>query len=129
MTGLAILVSGAMDSGLNGVALTNRAFSLGLPGSWGNIVVTLGIALFAFSTIIGWNYYGEKAMEYLLGIKAVIPYRLVYVVLVFVGAVVQLELVWTFADVANALMIIPNLIGLIGLRKVVISLTRKYFQE
>ncbi|MFC1482835.1 alanine/glycine:cation symporter family protein [Candidatus Margulisiibacteriota bacterium] len=129
MTGFVILLTGAWVTGKTGAELTTIAFSRGLPGEWGVYIVTIGITLFAFSTLIGWNYYGEKAIEYLLGIKSIIPYRIVFSIIVFFGAVLHLKLVWTFADIANAFMIIPNLIGLIGLRHIVIEITNAYFNK
>jgi alanine or glycine:cation symporter, AGCS family len=118
MTALALASSGVWVSGETGVALTMQAFSTGLPGHWGNMIVTLGTITFAFSTILGWEYYGEKCFEYLFGNKWVHYYRYVWVVIVFLGAVVKLELVWNFSDAMNALMAVPNLIGLIFLSRV-----------
>lgn len=128
-TGFAILVSGVMETGATGVPLTSMAFETALPGEWGGIIVSLGIIFFAYSTILGWCYYGEKSIEYLLGIKSVLPYRLLFVVAVFVGAVSKLDLVWTFADIMNGLMALPNLIGLLGLGGIVAAETRNYFNN
>lgn len=128
-TGFAILVSGVMNTGATGVPLTSMAFETALPGEWGGIVVSLGIIFFAYSTILGWCYYGEKSIEYLLGIKSILPYRLLFVVAVFVGAVVKLDLVWTFADIMNGLMALPNLIGLLGLGGIVAAETKNYFNN
>jgi alanine or glycine:cation symporter, AGCS family len=128
-TGFAILVSGVMETGVTGVPLTSMAFETALPGEWGGIIVSLGIIFFAYSTILGWCYYGEKSIEYLLGIKSVLPYRLLFVVAVFVGAVSKLDLVWTFADIMNGLMALPNLIGLLGLGGIVAAETRNYFNN
>lgn len=128
-TGFAILVSGVMNTGTTGVPLTSMAFETALPGEWGGIVVSLGIIFFAYSTILGWCYYGEKSIEYLLGIKSVLPYRLLFVIAVFVGAVVKLDLVWTFADIMNGLMALPNLIGLLGLGGIVAAETKYYFNN
>ncbi len=127
MTGLAILVTGAWTSGQTGAELTTVAFSAALPGGNGGIIVTVGLILFAFSTILGWCYYGEKAIEYLLGEKAVLPYRVLYCLFVAVGAMVKLDLVWLLADVMNALMAVPNLIGLLGLGGKVLQETNQYF--
>jgi alanine or glycine:cation symporter, AGCS family len=113
LTALVLAATGVWESGATGVALTIQAFSAGLPGQWGQWIVTLGIVNFAFSTILGWSYYGEKCFEYLAGEKYVPYYRYVWVVFVFIGAVVKLELVWNFSDVMNGLMAIPNLIGLL----------------
>lgn len=128
-TGFAILVSGVLTTGTTGVPLTSLAFETALPGQWGGIVVSLGIIFFAYSTILGWCYYGEKSIEYLLGKKSVFPYRIAFVVAVFVGAVAKLDLVWTFADIMNGLMALPNLIGLLGLGGIVAAETKDYFQK
>jgi len=106
--------------------LTKSAFDIGLPGNSGGYIVSFGIVFFAYSTIIGWAYYGEKCLEYLLGVKALLPYRLLYAGLDMVGATIKLELVWNFADVMNGLMAIPNLIGLLGLSGVVVAETNRF---
>jgi AGCS family alanine or glycine:cation symporter len=129
MTGLAILATGVWTSGETGAQLTTMAFSRALPGEHGGIIVTLGLILFAFSTILGWCYYGEKSIEYIFGEKAVVPYRIVYCLFVAVGAMVKLELVWLLADMMNALMAIPNLIGLLGLAGKVVEETKLYFRH
>ncbi len=119
VTGLVIVVTGAWsqagpDGGmLTGAPLTTAAFSAALPGAWGKWIVTVGVVLFAYSTLVGWAYYGERSVLYLLGFRALFPYRLVYCALVFVGSVTHLTTVWAFADVMNGLMALPNLIGLI----------------
>ena len=129
MTGLVLLVTGAWHSGVEVSVLTKSAFDTGLPGNWGGYIVTFGIVFFAYSTIIGWAYYGEKCLEYLLGVKALLPYRFLYAALVMVGAVIKLELVWNFADVMNGLMAVPNLIGLLGLSGVVVAETNRFLAE
>ena len=126
MTGLVLIVTGAWHSGAEVSVLTKSAFDIGLPGNSGGYIVTFGIVFFAYSTIIGWAYYGEKCLEYLLGVKALLPYRLLYAALVLVGATIKLELVWNFADVMNGLMAIPNLIGLLGLSGVVVAETNRF---
>lgn len=126
-TGFAILVSGVLETGQTGVPLTSTAFETALPGNWGGMVVSVGIILFAYSTILGWCYYGEKSFEFLFGAKAIKPYRLLFVVAVFFGAIAKLDLVWTFADIMNGLMALPNLIGLLGLSGIVASETKNYF--
>lgn len=125
-TGLVILSSGLWTSGENGAALSAIAFEGGMPADIGADVVAISLAFFAYSTLLGWSYYGEKAIEYLFAERAVIPYRVVFTLVVFVGAVVKLELVWAFADIMNGLMILPNLVGLLGLSKVVAAETKKY---
>lgn len=126
-TALVILLSGEWRSVMTGAELSMAAFSTALPNALGALVVPIGLALFAYSTLLGWSYYGEKAVEYLFGEKAIFPYRMVFTALVFVGAVVQLELVWSFADVMNGLMAWPNLVGLIFLSGVVAEETQRYF--
>lgn len=141
MTGFAIIATGAwmrVDAltgrGLTGAPLTIQAFSTGLPGSWGGSIVAVSLAFFAFSTILGWAYYGERNIEYLLGTRAIMPYRLIYILASFVGAWVLtlpdihgFQLVWDFADLMNGLMAFPNLIGLLLLSGVVVRETRHYF--
>lgn len=128
MTGLVIVVSGQWTSGLNGTPLTAQSFETILP-SWGESMVSFGLILFAFSTIISWSYYGEKGIEYILGRKSVLPYKWVYLIFLPIGASLQLTMVWTFADIANGLMALPNLIALIALSGVVAAATKKYFSE
>ena len=127
MTGLVILTTGAWDIGTTGAALTTEAFSRGLPGNEGGFVVAVALILFAYTTLLGWSYYGEKAVEYLVGVRAIPAYRALFCVLIVVGAVVELEIVWTFADIMNGLMALPNLVGLLGLSGVVAVETREYF--
>ena len=125
MTGLVLIITGLWDSGQTGAALTTVAFQTGMPG--GAVIVTVGLILFAYSTILGWSYYGEKSITYLLGEKAVKPYRAVFVICVGFGAVMKLEVVWALADVFNRLMAIPNLIGLLALTPIIVSETKDYF--
>lgn len=127
MTGFVILLTGAWTSGKTGAELTASAFQSGLPGEWGGILVGVGLALFAYSTILGWSYYGEKCLTYLFGQGLVIPYRLVFCGAVVVGAVMKLDLVWAFSDMMNGMMAIPNLIGLLLLSGVVRSEAASYF--
>jgi AGCS family alanine or glycine:cation symporter len=124
MTGLVVVNSGEWINGLNGASLTKAAFA-DIP-IVGPIVLTVGLLTFVFSTILGWSYYGEKAAEYLLGAKVIFPYRLLWVIAVMVGSVVTLKAVWSFADIANGLMAIPNLISLLFLSGVIVAETRKY---
>ena len=126
MTGLVLILTGTWSGGATGAELTTIAFAAGMPG--GAHVVTIGLILFAYSTILGWSYYGEKSIEYLLGIKAVMPYRVLFVCFVGIGAVAKLSLVWNISDTLNGLMAIPNLIGLLLLTPVVVSETNKYFK-
>lgn len=127
MTGLVIIISGAWTSGKNGAELTSVAFDAAMPGSWGGYIVTFALILFAFSTIIGWSYYGEKSMEYLWGVKVVLPYRVAWVIVVALGAFLKLDLVWNISDVFNGLMAFPNLVALLMLSPVIATETREYF--
>lgn len=130
MTGLVIVITGTFSGSLEGAALTTAAFELGLPiAVLGKYIVNIGLMFFAFTTILGWNYYGERCIEYLFGIKGIKPYKLIFIALVAAGAFLPLEMIFIIADIVNGLMALPNLIGLIGLRKVVISETEEYFKE
>ena len=128
LTALALSSTGVWVSGETGVALTLLAFSEGLPGLWGNVIVTIGTVTFAFSTILAWEYYGEKCFEYLFGEKYILFYRYVWVIFVFVGAQIKLEMVWNFSDAMNALMAIPNLIGLVLLTRTLVKGTESFEQ-
>ncbi len=123
-TGVVIVNSYEWQNGLDGAILTKTAFN-DIPVI-GPIVLTVGLLTFVFSTILGWSYYGEKAIEYLIGTKAVKPYRWVWVVAVFVGSVATLNIVWTFADITNGLMAIPNIVALLLLNKVIVKETKDY---
>ena len=127
MTGLVLILTGVWSNGETGAELTTIAFQAGIPG--GALIVTLGIVLFAYSTMLGWCYYGEKSIEYLFGIKAILPYRVVFIILIGVGAVAKLSLVWNISDTLNGLMAIPNLIGLIFLTPVVVAETKNFFAK
>ena len=127
MTGLVLIISGEWNSGLTGARLTTIAFTSGIGSAAGEYIVSIGLALFAYSTILGWSYYGEKSIEYLIGIKAVKPYRYIFTAFVLVGALAELETVWSIADLFNALMAFPNLVGLLALTPVVVKATREYF--
>ena len=132
MTGLVIILTGAFTqvdaagNSLTGANLTATAFNLGLPGI-GQYIVAIGIIFFALSTIISWSYYGDRAMEYLLGSKFIMPYRVLFCLLIPVGATIQLSTVWNISDIFNALMAFPNLIGLILLSGTVVKMTKEYF--
>src|SRR5690606_40635562 len=106
--------------------MTGAAFSTGLPGEWGHYIVTIALSMFAFSTVLGWAYYGERCIERLVGRGGVMPYRVAFSLVVYVGCTVTLEAVWNFSDVMNGLMAIPNLIGLVILSGLVARETRKY---
>lgn len=128
MTALVIILSGAWSSGATGAALSMSAFSSELSAA-GGYIVTFGLAIFAFTTILGWSYYGERCAEYLFGVRAIMPYRLLWLVAIPFGAMIKLELVWLLADVLNGLMAAPNLIALILLSPVVFRLTQEYFRK
>ncbi|MCT4619383.1 MAG: sodium:alanine symporter family protein [Marinisporobacter sp.] len=128
MTGLVLILTGAWQGDLEGAAMTNAAFSQALPGV-GQLIVTVGLMFFAFTTILGWNYYGERCTEYLLGVKWIKPFKYTYILLVAVGALLKLDTIWILADIVNGLMAIPNLIGLIGLSGVIVTETKLYFKQ
>lgn len=127
LTGLTILLTGVWTGGETGAKLTMAAFNVELPGGMGGIIVSVGLILFAYSTILGWSYYGEKSFEYLFGERAVVPYRAVFTLVVFVGAVAKLNIVWLVSDLMNGLMAVPNLVGLLLLSGVVVRVTSSYF--
>lgn len=134
MTALVILTSGlaeiptaAGEKVLTGAALTTKAFETGFKG--GGLIVTFGLLLFAFTTIVGWCYYGEKCIEYLLGTKAIVPYRVVFVGTTIIGAVGALQIIWAVSDTLNGLMAIPNLIALIMLSGTVAKLAKDFFKD
>ena len=130
MTGIVLVLTGAWNNPeLAGATVTNYAFAQGLGTSIGATIVTVGLLFFAFTTILGWCYYGERCFVYLVGIRGVKLYRLAYIVLVGLGSFLHLNLIWIIADIVNGLMAFPNLIALIGLRKVVIEETKDYFQR
>jgi AGCS family alanine or glycine:cation symporter len=124
-TGLVVLISGDWQGGSTGAALSAQAFTSGLPGTWGGIIVTTGLVLFAFSTLIGWSYYGETGAVYLFGSRAALPYRLLWLVFIYLGAVGSLQLVWSVSDTLNGLMAIPNLVSVL----ISLPLLRRLHQE
>lgn len=128
MTGLSIIVSGTWTGDVNGAALTEAAFSSAFPVI-AKYILTGGLVLFAFTTIIGWSYYGERCAEYLFGVKCIMPYRICYIILVGLGVFLKLDMIWVIADIVNGLMAIPNLIALIGLSGVVVAETKLYFEH
>lgn len=133
MTGLSIVIMGTWDIGLEGVAVTTKAFELGLPfpAQAASFILMLCLVFFAFTTILGWNYYSEKCLEYLVGDKPGVlkAYRWLYIAAVFTGPFMTVEAVWTLADILNGLMALPNLIALGALSGVVVSETKKYFEK
>jgi len=135
MTGLVIVTTGvyadvdADGKQIGADLMTAHAFAHGLPGQWGGWIVTLGLVMFAFSTILGWSYYGERAVEKLFGRRGVLPFRIIFSLVVYIGCTVELNLVWTFSDVMNGLMALPNLIGLLILSGLVARETRAYLKH
>lgn len=126
MTGLVILTTGVWREGKTGAALTAQGFSTGLPGNWGGIIVAIALIFFAYSTVLGWAYYGERNVERLLGVRFVVPYRVLFSAIVLLGAVSELTVVWTFSDIANGLMALPNLIGLLICSGLIARETKAY---
>ncbi|MBL4743960.1 MAG: sodium:alanine symporter family protein [Cycloclasticus sp.] len=124
MTALVIILTGSWTSGETGASLSARAFSMGLPG-YGQYVVSIGLAVFALTTLLGWSYYGERCAEYILGVKVIPWYRMTWVLVIPLGAMMDLNFLWLVADVLNGLMAIPNLIALLLLSPVVFKLSRK----
>jgi len=132
MTALVILLSGAWTGtdpatgeGYTGAALTSVAFEGALAG-FGGYLVTFGLMLFAYTTLLGWSFYGERCAEYLFGVRVIVPYRVLWVLLVPVGATADLKPLWALADLMNGLMAVPNLVALLLLSPVVFALTREH---
>ncbi|MFB0835144.1 alanine/glycine:cation symporter family protein [Arthrobacter halodurans] len=135
-TGLVIVTTGVWNQTdpetgeqISPAVMTGEAFTTGLPGDWGHGIVTVGLVMFAFSTILGWAYYGERNVERLFGRRAVTPFRVLFSLVVFVGCTVQLGVVWNFSDVMNGLMALPNLIGLLLLSGLIVRETRHYLKH
>ncbi len=127
MTALVILLTGAWTSGETGASLSTLAYGQGISG--GNYIVTIGLVIFAFTTLIGWSYYGERCAEFIFGTAIIIPYRIVWVVAVMTGALIKLNFVWLLADVMNGFMAIPNLIALALLSPVIFKVTKDYLNK
>lgn len=125
LTGLSLVVTGVWTGPLNGAAMTDSAFTMAFP-QFGSLLLLVGLVLFAFTTILGWNYYGERCVEYLVGVKAILPYRIIFILLVACGPFLKLEEIWVLADIVNGLMAIPNLIALLALSGVVVAETKAY---
>ena len=128
ITGLVIVMSGAWTQGASGAELTQQAFDI-LGYNYGAHVVSIGLALFAFTTILGWSYYSERCAEYLFGTKIIMPFRLLWILAIPAGTILSLDFVWLLADVLNAMMAIPNLIALLVLCPLVFKLTKEYFNK
>ena len=129
LTGLVILTTGVWESGETGAALAAQAFATGLPGDWGHYVVSVGVILFAFSTVIGWAYYGETGATYLFGTGVLLPYRLLWIAFVFVGATGSLQVIWDISDTLNGLMALPNLVAVLGSLALLRKLVREFFAK
>ena len=127
MTGLVIVIMDAWPSGVSGASLTSLAYAGAFPG--GEYIVTVGLCLFAFTTMIGWSFYGERCAVFLLGTRAILPFRLAWVMAIPFGTVIELNLVWLIADTLNAFMAIPNLVALLLLAPLVFRITRDYFAQ
>lgn len=128
MTALVIVLTGVWTSGETGAALSAQAFAAGLPGV-GNYIVSFGLVIFAFTTILGWSYYGERCAEFLFGVKVILPYRILWLIAIPLGAMGKLAMIWLLADVLNGLMALPNLIALLLLSPMVFKITRDYFAK
>ncbi len=127
MTALVILLTGAWTSGETGASLSTLAYGQGISG--GNYIVTFGLVVFAFTTLLGWSYYGERCAEFIFGVRVITPYRILWVVAILTGALIKLDLVWLLADVMNGFMAIPNLIALALLSPVIFRVTRDYLYK
>ena len=127
MTALVILLTCVWDSGETGASLSTLAYGQGLSG--GNYIVTFGLVVFAFTTMLGWSYYGERCAEFIFGVKIIIPYRILWVIAILTGALIELKLVWNFADVMNGFMAVPNLIALALLSPVIFKITKEYLNK
>ena len=125
LTGLSLVVTGVWCGDLNGAAMTESAFTMAFP-AFGSLLLLVGLVLFAFTTILGWNYYGERCVEYLLGVKAILPYRIIFILLIACGPFLKLEEIWVLADIVNGLVAIPNLIALVALSGIVVAETKAY---
>lgn len=135
-TGLVIITTGAWNmidpetgEQISAALMTGEAFTHGLPGQWGHWIVTLGLVMFAFSTILGWCYYGERNIERLIGRKAVMPFRVLFSIVVFIGCTTELTVIWNFSDMMNGLMALPNLVGLLILSGLIAKETRWYLKH
>lgn len=133
LTGLTIVITGAWDTGLEGVAVTTKAFQDGMPfsGEIASFILMVSLVFFAFTTILGWDYYSERCLEYLTGgnMKVVKGYRWLYILAIFIGPYMTVSAVWTIADIFNGLMALPNLVALVALNGVIVAETKKYFEK
>ena len=128
ITGLAIIASGAWTSGESGAALTSHAFELSLPGI-GGYLIAIALSIFAFTTILGWSFYGEKCVGFFFGHRALTPYRILWIAMIYFGATADLGFIWLLADTLNAMMAVPNLIALALLSPIIFKLTKEFFDS
>jgi AGCS family alanine or glycine:cation symporter len=128
MTGTVLIMTDSWTGDLAGAYMTSYAFSTVLAEA-GSYIVAIGLIFFAFTTVLGWNYYGERCIEFLLGVRGILPYKILYILIVASGAFLTLDVIWVLADIVNGLMAIPNLIALLALRKVISAETRQYFKK
>ena len=128
MAALVIILTGAWSSGETGAALSTLAFNTAMPG-WGGYIVVSGLIIFAFTTILGWSYYGERCAEFLFGVKVIWPYRLLWLCAIPLGAMGKLGIIWLLADVLNGFMALPNLIALGLLSPVIFKVTKEYLLQ
>lgn len=128
LTGFSIIVTDGWTTNLNGAILTQFAFGQ-VFGNFGQIALTVSLVLFAFTTILGWSYYGERCFEFLFGSKSIIIYRILYVIMIAIGGYISLDTIWVLADIVNGLMAFPNLIALLALSPIIVSETKKYFAK
>jgi len=127
MTALVIIISGAWTSGETGASLSSLAYASSIP--LGEYIITFSLVIFAFTTILGWSYYGERCAEFIFGTKIILPYRFLWIAAVFIGASQKVNLIWILADVMNGFMAIPNLIALALLSPIVFKITKEYFSN
>ncbi|UHA75122.1 alanine/glycine:cation symporter family protein [Paenibacillus sp. 481] len=127
LTGLTLIVTGVWNGSTEGAAMTQAAFDAVLP--FGSVILTVCLILFAFTTILGWNYYGERCIVYLFGVKAILPYRIVFICIIGMGAFIKLDVIWKLSDIVNGLMALPNLVALLALSGVVVSETKLYWEH
>ncbi len=128
LTALVILTTGALDSGSTGIVLTQEAFTIGM-GNFGGTFIAISLFFFAFSTIIGWYFFGEANIKFLFGKKGVGPYRILVMVFIFLGTCAKVDVVWSLADTFNGLMVLPNLIALLGLSSIVAKSLKDYMEK
>ncbi|MFT6957941.1 MAG: AGCS family alanine or glycine:cation symporter [Halieaceae bacterium] len=127
MTGLVIVIMDVIPTGVSGASLTSMAFGQAFPG--GEYIVTVGLCVFAFTTMIGWSFYGERCWVFLLGTRSILPFRVIWVLVIPVGTMVELDTMWLIADTLNAFMAIPNLIALLLLGPLVFKISKEYFSD